>query len=79
VRERIEALARIHSAGIRTFAFVGPPLPGSARRLIEALKGKVDKVLIDRMNYLQSIKGFYHRFGLERGITEDFLKNKSRG
>jgi DNA repair photolyase len=78
VKERIESLARIHSAGIRTFAFIGPLLPGSAHRLVEALKGKVDKVLIDRMNYLQSIKGLYHRLGLERGIRENFFEQQKQ-
>jgi hypothetical protein len=26
------------------------------------------------MNYLNSIKGFYHRFGLNRGTTDEFFK-----
>jgi DNA repair photolyase len=78
VRERIEALARIHSAGIRTFTFLGPLLPGSAERLVEALEGKVDKVLIDRMNYLQTIKALYHRLGLERGIREGFFEEQKQ-
>jgi DNA repair photolyase len=78
VRERIEALARIHSAGIRTFTFLGPLLPGSAERLVEALEGKVDKVLIDRMNYIQTIKALYHRLGLERGIREGFFEEQKQ-
>jgi hypothetical protein len=26
------------------------------------------------MNYLNSVKGFYHRFGLDRGTTDKFFK-----
>jgi hypothetical protein len=39
-----------HSKGIRTFAMIAPLLPGSDG-LIEELPGKVDHILIDRLNY----------------------------
>lgn len=50
IKKRIEALAELHSAGIRTFAMIAPLLPG-AEGLVSELKGKVDSVLIDRLNY----------------------------
>jgi len=50
IKERIHALDVLHSRGIRTFAMIAPILPG-AEGLIEELRGKVDYVLIDRLNY----------------------------
>ncbi|GAG41148.1 unnamed protein product [marine sediment metagenome] len=73
VKERLRALERIHSLGIKTFAFVGPLLPGNPEKLIEDLKGKVDKIFIDRMNYLSSIKGFYRQVGLQKETTDRFF------
>jgi len=73
VKERLRALERIHSLGIKTFAFVGPLLPGNPEKLIEDLKGKVDKIFIDRMNYLSSIKGFYQQVGLQKETTDRFF------
>jgi len=74
VKDRLTALAKIHSCGIKTFAFVGPLLPGNPEKLIENLAEKADTIFIDKMNYLNSIKGFYHRFGLHRGTTDKFFK-----
>ena len=50
VAQRIEALGTLHAAGISTFAMIAPLLPG-AESLVEILAGKVDHVLIDRLNY----------------------------
>ncbi len=50
IKERIRALGELYSAGIRTFAMIAPMLP-KAEELINVLEGKVDYVLIDRMNY----------------------------
>ena len=43
----------------KTFAFIGPLLPGNPENLVDVLEGKVDRVFIDIMNYLHSVKGFY--------------------
>lgn len=50
IAKRVEALATLHSAKIKTFAMIAPLLPG-AEGLVNLLKGKVDHVLIDRLNY----------------------------
>ncbi|MFP4082499.1 MAG: radical SAM protein [Candidatus Aminicenantes bacterium] len=73
IKERLEALGEIHSQKIKTFAFVGPLLPGSPEKLVEKLQGKADKVYIDRMNYLWTIKKFYHGHRLEKAATEKFF------
>ena len=73
VKERLTALEKIHSLGIKTFAFVGPLLPGNPEKLIEKLEEKVDNIYIDKMNYIYSIKGFYHKLGLQRETTDKFF------
>jgi DNA repair photolyase len=50
IAERIDALAQLHAKGIKTFAMIAPVLPG-AEGLIKALAGKVDFLLVDRLNY----------------------------
>lgn len=77
IGERIRALRTLKEAGIRTFAFVGPLLPGNPEALIEAIEGKADEILIDRMNYIDTIKSFYLRHGLERAMTDTFFAEQT--
>jgi len=76
VKERIETLGKIHSAGIKTQAFVGPLLPGNPERFVALLEGKVDEVLIDRMNYMDRICGFYEQLGLADAATDSFFQKQ---
>ncbi|NIO49346.1 MAG: radical SAM protein [Candidatus Aminicenantes bacterium] len=79
VKERINSLEKIHSKGISTFAFVGPLLPGNPEKLVELLEGKTDKIYIDKMNYLDTIRRFYHQQGLKEATTDKFfLEYKER-
>jgi DNA repair photolyase len=84
VGKRIEALAALHSEGIRTFAMVAPILPGT-EGLASALAGNVDYVILDRLNYhyadwafkkyvlpLASEKSFFSQKGKE--LKEAFEK-----
>lgn len=73
VRERIEALKKLKRAGLKTFAFLGPLLPGNAERLASLIEDKVDRVFIDRMNYLPAVVGFYRRHGLEKYAASCFF------
>lgn len=71
IKERIKALEQLHRAGIRTFAMIAPMLP-KAEELISELGGKVDYVLIDRMNYHYS-DWVYRKCKLEGSMTSDFF------
>jgi len=73
IRDRLDALEKIHSKGIRTFVFIGPLLPGTPEKLVESIEGKADNVLIDRMNYLNTVKRFYHRQDLKEAATDLFF------
>jgi DNA repair photolyase len=72
--ERIEALARLHAAGIRTFAMVAPILPG-AEGLVSALKGKVEYVIIDRLNYHYA-DWAYKKYGMQWAREDSFFSEK---
>jgi DNA repair photolyase len=71
IEERIRALGQLHEAGIRTFAMVAPLLPG-AEELAPSLSGKVDYVLIDRMNYHYA-DWVYRRYHLEGARNDEFF------
>jgi len=74
VAERLKALEKLHSSGIRTFAFIGPLLPGDPEKLVADLDGLVDRVFIDRMNYLNQTKAFYRQLKLEWATEDDFFQ-----
>lgn len=76
VGERIRALGELRAAGIRTYAMIAPLLPG-AEGLAEALPGKVDYVLIDRMNYAYA-DPVYRRHGLEDKRTDEYFREAFR-
>jgi DNA repair photolyase len=70
-QERVETLMKLRSAGIRTFAMIAPLLP-KAEGLVAQLAGKVDHVLVDRMNYHYA-DWVYRKFKLEYAMTDDFF------
>jgi DNA repair photolyase len=74
VKDRLKALEKIHASGIKTYAFIGPILPGNPEKLGQNLEGKVDYVYIDRMNYLSSIKGLSKQLGFERETRDRFFR-----
>lgn len=78
VQARLDALEKIHQKGIRTFAFIGPILPGNPKKLVGSLEGKVDEILIDRMNYVSSLRKFYHQHNLIHASTDRFFDEYRR-
>jgi DNA repair photolyase len=77
VGERVEVLREFKAAGVSTFAFAGPLLPGNPEKLAALLTGAVDRVLIDRMNYVPTVKAFYARHGLLDGLSDTFFRTQS--
>ena len=71
IEARVRALDELHRAGIRTFAMIAPMLPGS-ENLAEILAGKVDSVILDRMNY-HNADWVYRKYGLENNMTDDYF------
>ena len=71
IKARIQTLAELHAAGIRTFAMIAPMLPG-AEGLAPMLAGKVDYIIVDRMNY-HNADWVYKKYGLNEGLSDDFF------
>ena len=76
IKERIKALEELHLAGITTYAMIAPMLPG-AEELAVGLSGKVDYVLVDRMNYHYG-DWIYRKHGLESAMSDDFFASQGK-
>jgi DNA repair photolyase len=76
IPERINALAELHSSGIKTFAMIAPVLPG-AENLMKLLSGNVDYILVDRMNYHYA-DFIYRKYRLEDKLAEEYFVRVSR-
>jgi DNA repair photolyase len=76
INERVRALDELHQAGIKTYAMIAPMLPG-AENLAEILAGKIDRVLMDRMNYHYA-DWVYRKYGLEDKLTDEYFTRTER-
>lgn len=76
IKDRLNALDVLHRAGIRTYAMIAPMLPGS-ESLAEALGGKVDYIIVDRMNYNHA-DWVYRKYGLDSKLTDNFFYRTGR-
>ena len=76
IKDRIAALDILHKAGIRTYAMIAPMLPGT-EGLIELLRGKVDYILVDRMNYNNALS-IYRQNNLEDKLTEEYFRRTAK-
>jgi DNA repair photolyase len=76
INERVRALQELHSTGVKTFVMIAPLLPG-AEGLPPILAGKVNRVLIDRMNYHYA-DWAYRKYNLEDKLTDDYFSRQSQ-
>ncbi|MGA9696345.1 MAG: hypothetical protein WBQ62_08050, partial [Dehalococcoidales bacterium] len=58
------------------YAMIAPMLPGT-EGLIELLRGKVDYILVDRMNY-NNAAGIYRQNHLEDKFTEEYFRRTAK-
>ncbi len=72
IAERLRAVDTLHRSGITTYVMIAPILPG-AEGLVEVLEGKVDYVMLDRMNYHHA-DWVYAKHGWRDKNTEDYFK-----
>ncbi len=75
VRKRVEALKSLHENGIATYVFIGPVLPMNPEALSESIYSYVDRVLIDRMNYVSKTRNIYKQMKFERWLHRDVIEN----
>jgi DNA repair photolyase len=76
IESRLQALDKLHQAGIRTFAMIAPMLPG-AEGLAELLAGRADYILIDRMNYHYG-DWVYRTHGLRGERSDEFFQDTAQ-
>jgi DNA repair photolyase len=76
IKDRIAALEQLHNRGIKTYAMIAPMLPG-AEGLASLLEGKVDYILIDRMNYHHA-DWIYKKYNLQYTLNYNYTYKQSR-
>jgi DNA repair photolyase len=75
ILSRIEALKKIHDAGISAYVFIGPMLPLNPKKIVDMIAGAADSVLIDRLNYSNKVLSIYRRQGLEDFLRYDYFSS----
>lgn len=72
IDSRIDALQKLHKAGINTYVFIGPVLPMNPDNLAGRIKPFINSVLIDRMNYINKTKILYRKYKLDKWLDRSF-------
>jgi DNA repair photolyase len=76
VKERLSTLDELHRSGVKTYAMIAPILPG-AETLPNVLEGKVNYIIVDRMNYHYA-DWVYRKYGLADKLSDDFFQRTGR-
>jgi DNA repair photolyase len=76
IKDRINTLDELHKAGIRTFAMIAPILPG-AENLPSELEGKVDSILVDRLNYHYA-DAVFRQYRMEDKLSDEFFQKTGK-
>jgi DNA repair photolyase len=75
IAERLEALAVLKAGGVRTYAFVGPALPMNPQHLAALLRGLVDYVMVDPINYVHKVLSIYRTHGLTKFLSSSYFED----
>lgn len=73
IQARIDALKKLHKAGINTYVFIGPLLPMDPESLAKQISPYTDSILIDSMNYVSKTEWLYKKHRLEKWLDTDFI------
>ncbi len=74
IASRVEALKKLHKAGIRTYVFIGPLLPMNPEYLTEQIAPFAHSILIDRMNYENKTKALYIKNNIEQWLEHGHME-----
>ena len=72
IAARIEALKKLHKAGINTYVFIGPLLPLDPESLAKQIRPYISGILIDRMNYINKTKWIYKKYNITKWLDDEF-------
>ncbi len=76
IEARLKAIESLRQNGITTYAMIAPILP-EAENLVAMLEGKVDYIIIDRMNYRHS-DAVYRQHGWQTKNTDEYFDQVKR-
>ncbi len=76
IKTRLQAIESLHQNRIKTYAMIAPILP-EAEKLVAMLEGKVDYIIIDRMNYRHS-DAVYRQRGWQTKKTDEYFDQVKR-
>lgn len=71
IKERIDTLHKLRTEGIKTHVMIAPLLLG-AENLVKELKGEIDYVIIDKMNYHYA-DWIYRKYDIEWARRYEFF------
>jgi DNA repair photolyase len=74
--ERLKTIESLYQNGISTYVMIAPILP-EAENLVRLLAGKVDYIIIDRMNYGHANR-IYDKYGWNEKNTDDYFSHIGR-
>lgn len=74
--ERLRTIAELHRHHIKTYVMIAPILPG-AEKLVKLVAGKVDYIIVDRMNYHYA-DSLYSKYGWRDMKTDDYFRIAGR-
>ena len=72
IAERLRTVEELHRNKIKTYVMIAPMLP-EAEKLIGMLEGKVDYLIVDRMNYHYADR-IYTQYGWIDKKTDDYFR-----
>ena len=73
---RAAIIRAAHAAGLRTYAMIAPLLPRT-ENLVPLLAGKVDHILVDRLNYHYA-DHIFRKLNREQYLRKEYYSNASR-
>ena len=74
ITARLQALARLHDAGLHTWVFVAPMLPMRPERLFDAIAPHIDHLMVDSLNYRQQVQAIFRQHGWDRALTDEYAR-----
>ncbi|MBZ0120904.1 MAG: radical SAM protein, partial [Sandaracinaceae bacterium] len=78
IEARLNALERLHDAGVTTFVVVQPTLPMNEARLVERVAPFVHAARIDRMHERSRVRHLYERAGRLDAMSDAFAERTAR-
>jgi len=70
ISARLEALKRLHAAGVRTWVFIAPILPMNPQRLYEAVEPYISHLMVDPLNYRSQVRDIFWQNRWDYELTD---------